>query len=121
HQLTAPGSSLMAFGSNLLVAEMRHGTVADNSVQGALLRMDNGNNFQMRNSIVWNNQSASLGPVTPMHSILPGAPSSDGNLDVPPGFAGPDNYRLAAFSPAIDAGDNGNSFFDMYDIDEDGD
>lgn len=122
NQLTRSGSSLMVVRPGASVTEMRHATIADNSVEGVFLRMENSSNAQVRNSIVWNNQYTSLGAVTPVYSILPGVAEVNGNLDRDPGFvATPGNYRLAAGSPAIDAGDNGNSFFDMFDIDNDGD
>ncbi len=122
NQLTRSGSSLMVVRPGASVTEMRHATIADNSVEGVFLRMENSSNAQVRNSIVWNNQYTSLGAVTPVYSILPGVAEVNGNLDRDPGFvATPGNYRLAAGSPAIDAGDNTNSFFDMLDIDNDGD
>lgn len=122
NHLSATGSSLMVFASNTTVAEMRHTTIADNTAQGPLLRMENGNNAQVRNSILWGNTSTGLGDLSPLHSIFPGAPAADGNLDVDPAFvATPGNYRLAAGSPAIDAGHNGHSMFDNFDIDDDGD
>ncbi|MFA5685784.1 MAG: Calx-beta domain-containing protein, partial [Lysobacteraceae bacterium] len=121
NHLAASGSSLMVFTSNTLVAEMRHMTIADNVVQGPLLRIENGNTVQVRNSILWNNTSAGLGDITPWYSLFPGAPAADGNLDADPLFvATPGNYRLAANSPAIDAGDNANSWIDNFDIDDDG-
>src|SRR5690606_31333730 len=122
NHLAASGSSLMVFTSNTLVAEMRHMTIADNVVQGPLLRIENGNTVQVRNSILWNNTSAGLGDLTPWYSLLPGAPAGGGNLDADPLFvATPGNYRLAAGSPAIDAADLSNSYPDSFDVDEDGD
>ncbi len=122
NHLTASGSSLMVFTSNTAVAEMRHMTIADNVVQGPLLRIENGNTVQVRNSILWNNTSAGLGDITPWYSLFPGAPAAGGNLDADPLFvATPGNYRLAANSPAIDAADQENSFPDFLDVDNDGD
>lgn len=48
NQLTAPGSSLMVFAPAASVTEMRHATLADNTVQGTLLRMENASSAQVR-------------------------------------------------------------------------
>ena len=121
HHLTAVGSSLMRFAATS-TAEMRHTTIADNTVQGPLLHREGGNAVQVRNSILWNNTSAGLGDITPWYSLFPGAPAAGGNLDADPLFvATPGNYRLAANSPAIDAADQENSFPDFLDVDDDGD
>ncbi len=122
NHLPAADSSLMRFAANTTVAELRHATIAENSVQGPLLRIENGNSIQMHNSILWDNQATSLGNISATTSIFPGAPAANGNLDTAPGFvATPANYRLAAGSPAIDVGNDSMSFFDMFDIDGDGD
>lgn len=121
NQLAAAGSSLLFFHDDTAVAELRNVTIADNAVQGELLSWAPAN-VQLHNSIVWDNQYGSLGNVSPNHSIVPGAPAINGNLDQPPGFVGaPGDYRLDAGSPAIDAGDNAYGFNDTYDADEDGD
>lgn len=121
HTLPAAGSSLMAFTDATTVAEMRNVTIAGNAVQGELLRR-HAANVQLHNSIVWDNQYESLGRITPDHSLVPGVPAIDGNLDQPPGFVdAPGDYRLDAGSPAIDAGDNSYGFTDAFDVDEDGD
>lgn len=119
NQLPAAGSSLMAFHDDTAVAELRNVTLAGNTVQGALLAWQAAN-VQLRNSIAWDNACGSLGNVSPIHSILPGVPAVNGNLDQPPGFAGVGDYRLASGSPAIDAADNAWGFPDGYDADEDG-
>ncbi|MBO9664195.1 right-handed parallel beta-helix repeat-containing protein [Dokdonella sp.] len=119
--LSAAGSSLLAFHDDTAVAELRNVTIADNAVQGALMSWPL-HGVQLHNSIVWDNQYGSLGNVSPNHSIVPGAPAVNGNLDQPPGFVGtPGDYRLDAGSPAIDAGDNNYGFNDAFDADEDGD
>ncbi|MFC4821004.1 choice-of-anchor Q domain-containing protein [Dokdonella ginsengisoli] len=121
NQLSAAGSSLLFFHDDTAVAEMRNVTIAGNAVQGELLSRPSAN-VQLHNGIVWDNQYGSLGNVSPTHSIVPGVPAVNGNLDQPPGFVGtPGDYRLDAGSPAIDAGDNGYGFTDAFDADEDGD
>jgi predicted outer membrane repeat protein len=121
NQLSAAGSSLLAFHDDTAVAELRNVTIAGNAVQGELLSWAPAD-VQLHNTIVWDNQYGSLGNVSPTHSIVPGAPAMNGNLDQPPGFVGtPSDYRLDAGSPAIDAGDNSYGFNDAYDADEDGD
>lgn len=103
--LAAAGSSLLQFHQDTEVAELRNVTIADNAVQGALFAWPSAN-VQVRNSIVWDNQFGSLGNVTSVHNIMPGAGVAAGSLDQPPGFVAPGDYRLGAGSPAIDAGDN---------------
>ena len=125
NQLPAAGSSLMVFTANLAVAEMRNVTIADNAVQGELLRYlspDPMRSIHAMNSIFWGNQASSLGRLVPIHSIVPGVAPVNGNLDAAPGFVdAPNDYRLASWSPAIDAGDNDYLFADAYDVDGDGD
>lgn len=103
--LAAAGSSLLQFHQDTEVAELRNVTIADNTVQGALFAWPAAN-VQVRNSIVWDNQFGSLGNVTSVNNIMPGAGVAAGSLDQPPGFVAPGDYHLDAGSPAIDAGDN---------------
>ncbi|MCQ4163279.1 choice-of-anchor Q domain-containing protein [Tahibacter harae] len=105
NHLAAAGSALMQFHEDAAVAELRNVTIAGNSVQGALF-VRPALNVQVRNSIVWDNDYGSIGNVTSVHNIMPGAGAAAGSLDQPPGFAGPNDYHLDAGSPAIDAGDN---------------
>lgn len=109
NHLAAAGSSLMYFHQDTSVAELRNVTIAGNSVQGALFAWSS-SNVQVRNSIVWDNQYGSIGNVSPLRSILPGAGAVNGCFDQPPGFVGPADYHLDAGSPAIDAGDNSNGW-----------
>lgn len=115
NQLTAADSSLMHFGDTTQVVEFRNVTIAGNSVQHDLLGWRTGA-VALRNCIVWDNEYASLGSVSPIHSLLPGFAGANGNLDQPPGFVGPGDYHLDAGSPAIDAGDNDYGSFDDLDL-----
>lgn len=120
NHLSAAGSSLMVFTENSEVAEMRHLTIADNSVAGDLLSIRNGSNVQVRNSILWDNRYGGLGFLSPRNSILPGVPAVAGNQGLPPGFVGAGDYRLDSGSPAIDAADNSYGAMDAFDLDENG-
>ena len=116
NHLTAVDSSLMFFHDDNAVAELRNVTIADNAVQGALFSWAL-SNVQLHNVIVWDNQYASLGNVSPTNSILPGVPAVNGNLDQSPGFVStPGDYHLDAGSPAIDAGDNSYGAFEDLDL-----
>ena len=74
----------------------------------------------LRNSIVWNNPGMSGGDVLIERSLVEGGdPAGLHIIDADPQFvdAGADNWRLAANSPAIDAGDNAFVIVDALDID----
>ena len=101
----AANSSLLVFAQNTEVAEMRHVTIADNSVNGKLVVRDQPPpaNAHTYNSIVWNNECAGIGDIASSYSIVPGQ-GGGVNFDQPPGFVAPGDYHLDSGSPAIDSG-----------------
>ena len=119
-------------------------TIANCTIIGNYTSADGGavyvwnSNPTIINCIVWGNQdgihvSGSGGSPTIMYSDVQGGFPGDGNIDAYPIFVdpeGPDddpdtwednNYRLAAGSPCIDAGDNTTVPPDSLDLDGDGD
>jgi len=98
-------------------------TIVDNTASGSgWLRADYGASISMMNCIVWSNTPQTIvgNPAQLMMSFsnIEGGWPGVGNIDLAPLFVDPDgpdnnpaswgdnNYRLAAGSPCIDAGDN---------------
>lgn len=118
NQLSAAGSSLLAFTESTTVAEMRLVTIADNTVHGPLATRPD-SYVLAYNAIIWGNSHTGLG-ISGRHNILQDHPETEDNRNLPPGFVGAGDYRLDAGSPAIDAGDSAYSMFDQWDLDGDG-
>ncbi len=118
NELPATGSVLFHYENPATNRpELRNVTLVNNRVQGEVFH-STVNLPVAYNTIVWGNQFASLGPVTPSHSIVQGM----AGISVDPQFlnASQRNYRLAITSPAIDAGNNAYGFPDAFDLDGDG-
>ncbi|MEZ5544804.1 MAG: Calx-beta domain-containing protein [Lysobacteraceae bacterium] len=117
NQLPATGSNLFHYGNAAAQRpELRNVTIADNQIAGAAFHVA-GNNAIIYNSIVWANAHGSIGALIASHSIVQGMPGASDPQFV---AAAQGNYRLAATSPAIDAGDNAYGFPDFFDFDDDG-
>lgn len=114
HMSTCGEVDFDLFGGTIEVANV---TVADNIGEGVRLRVGFTGDMDLSNLIVTGNTEAQLpteflNPVDGMATIdvtysnVEGGFEGAGNIDVDPGFVGDGDYRLAAGSAAIDAGDN---------------
>ena len=87
-------------------ATIAHCTIVGNGAEGVC-----GDKPIVVNSIVYGNgaggAAAQIDAADPMvdYCDVEGGYPGTGNIDVPPGFVGPDNYHLLPTSPCIDAGD----------------
>jgi hypothetical protein len=98
-------------------------TIVDNESNDAAVVSSGG--LLVANSIAWGNDPAQLdvGSITVRYSCVQGGYSGLGNTDKDPRFVdlSTGDYRLAAHSPCIDAGDNTSVPRDDADLDSDGD
>jgi hypothetical protein len=84
----------------------------------------NGAGIQYSNCLIWANTPNQLaGEPSVRYSDVQGGAAGVGNISSDPIFvnAGQDNFRLAQFSPCIDAGENASVPADSLDLDSDGD
>lgn len=119
------GNNLAATDSSLFDytfrPELRGVTIADNRMTGMMVHSPDAGAIG-HNIIIWDNEFAGLGHIGVQFAIVQGAPPGIEHVSgLPPGFVDPPHdYRLAAGSPAIDAGDRGYSWFDILDLDDNG-